>query len=130
MHGLNLQYMIRKNKRWGCLFTEFYGLDGFQSCFPQIDISPSMRYNVTQKSCLKRMQKILFKQTMEKTLRAKIYHFLVNRKPGIRQRYHRFHDGTTGMKKVVSWFYLLWLNFCYYVLFCRFLGEQIGRAHV
>lgn len=61
---------------------------------------------------------------MEKTLRAKIYHFLVNRKPGIRQRYHRFHDGTTGMKKVVSWFYLLWLNFCYYVLFCRFLGEQ------
>lgn len=70
------------------------------------------------------MHKILFKQTMEKTLRAKIYHFLVNRKPGIRQRYHRFHDGTTGMKKVVSWFYLLWLNFCYYVLFCRFLGEQ------
>ena len=61
---------------------------------------------------------------MEKTLRAKIYHFLVNRKPGIRQRYHRFHDGTTGMKKVVSWFYLLWLNFCYYVLFCRFLVEQ------
>ena len=55
-----------------------------------------MRYNVTQKSCLKRIQKILFKQTMEKTLRAKIYHFLVNRKPGIRQRYHRFHDGTTG----------------------------------
>lgn len=83
-----------------------------------------MRYNVTQKSCLKRIHKILFKQTMEKTLRAKIYHFLVNRKPGIRQRYHRFHDGTTGMKKVVSWFYLLWLNFCYYVLFCRFLGEQ------
>lgn len=99
-------------------------MDGYQSCFPQIDISPSMRYNVTQKSCLKRIQKILFKQTMEKTLRAKIYHFLVNRKPGIRQRYHRFHDGTTGMKKVVSWFYLLWLNFCYYVLFCRFLGEQ------
>lgn len=61
---------------------------------------------------------------MEKTLRAKIYHFLVNRKPGIRQRYHRFHDGTTGMKKVGSWFYLLGLNFCYYVLFCRFLGEQ------
>lgn len=99
-------------------------MDGFQSCFPQIDISPSMRYNVTQKSCLKRIHKILFKQTMEKTLRAKIYHFLVNRKPGIRQRYHRFHDGTTGMKKVVSWFYLLGLNFCYYVLFCRFLGEQ------
>lgn len=83
-----------------------------------------MRYNVTQKSCLKRIQKILFKQTMEKTLRAKIYHFLVNRKPGIRQRYHRFHDGTAGMKKVVSWFYLLGLNFSYYVLFCRFLGEQ------
>ena len=61
---------------------------------------------------------------MEKTLRAKIYHFLVNRKPGIRQRYHRFHDGTAGVKKVVSWVYLLGLNFCYYVLFCRFLGEQ------
>ena len=57
-------------------------------------------------------------------MRAKIYHFLVNRKPGIRQRYHRFHDGTAGVKKVVSWVYLLGLNFCYYVLFCRFLGEQ------
>ena len=42
----------------------------------------------------------------------------------IRQRYHRFHDGTAGVKKVVSWVYLLGLNFCYYVLFCRFLGEQ------
>ncbi len=58
-------------------------------------------------------------------MRAKIYHFLVNRKPGIRRRYHRFHDGTAGVKKVVSWVYLLGLNFCYYVLFL----QVSRRAH-
>lgn len=57
-------------------------------------------------------------------MRAKIYHFLVNRKPGIRQRYHKYHDGATGGRKVLSWIYLLGINFCYYILFCHFLGKQ------
>ena len=56
-------------------------------------------------------------------MRLKIYNALVNRIPGIRYRYHRFHDGSTGLKIFVSWLYLLWLNFAYYILFCRFLGK-------
>lgn len=56
-------------------------------------------------------------------MKHRIYSFLVNKHPGIAERYHRFHDGSTGVKRVLSWFYLLWLNFAYYCLFCRFLGR-------
>ncbi len=52
-----------------------------------------------------------------------LYNILVNRHPGISSRYHKFHDGLTGMHKVFSWLYLLWLNFAYYILQCRFLGK-------
>lgn len=55
--------------------------------------------------------------------RNEIYNILVNRHPGISNRYHRFHDGLIGAHKVLSWFYLLWLNFAYYILQCRFLGK-------
>ena len=54
----------------------------------------------------------------------KLYHLLVNKHSGISYRYHKIHDGITGIRKVVSWIYLLWLNFAYYVLFCRFLGRR------
>ena len=57
-------------------------------------------------------------------MRIKIYNFLVNRHIGIQRRYHNFHDGATGFKKILSWIYLLWLNWCYYIFFCRFLGED------
>ncbi len=57
-------------------------------------------------------------------MRLKIYHFLVNKHPGITERYHNFHDGASGMKKYLSWVYLLWLNICYYFFFCRFLGKK------
>lgn len=57
-------------------------------------------------------------------LRQKIYNILVNRRPGIGERYHKFHDGSAGIRKILSWFYLFWLNFCYYILFCRFLGQK------
>ena len=57
-------------------------------------------------------------------LRLKIYHFLVNKQPGITERYHNFHDSSSGIKKYVSWLYLLWLNICYYIFFCRFLGRK------
>ncbi|MGN0481491.1 MAG: HAD family hydrolase [Lachnospiraceae bacterium] len=56
-------------------------------------------------------------------MRRRIYDGLVNRHAGISYRYHKVHNGTVSIKKVFSWFYLLWLNFCYYVLFCRFLGD-------
>ncbi len=57
-------------------------------------------------------------------MKAKIYDILVNRHSGIKDRYHQFHDGAYGIKKYLSWIYLLWLNFCYYVLQFRFLGVK------
>lgn len=56
-------------------------------------------------------------------MRNQIYKLLVNRHIGISHRYHKIHDGTTGVAQVLSWVYLLWLNFAYYILFFRFLGE-------
>ena len=61
-------------------------------------------------------------------MKAKLYHFLVSRQPGIRMRYHQFHDHAHGFKKVISWFYLFWLNFAFYILQCRFLGKTKGTA--
>ena len=58
------------------------------------------------------------------SFRVTIYNALVNKKPGIAYRYHKLHDGSSGILKFASWLYLLWLNFAYYVLFCRFLGER------
>lgn len=43
-------------------------------------------------------------------MRYRIYHFLVNRYPEIRERYHRMHDDATGLKVPLSWLYLLALN--------------------
>ncbi|MDE6608082.1 MAG: hypothetical protein K2K54_10060 [Lachnospiraceae bacterium] len=57
-------------------------------------------------------------------MRHKIYQFLVNRHSGISYRYHKVHDGVSGIQKLASWIYLLWLNFAYYVFFCRFLGRK------
>lgn len=56
-------------------------------------------------------------------MRLKLYNLFVNKHPGIKSRYHKIHDNATGMKKLASWFYLLWLNFAYYILFCKFLGK-------
>ncbi len=61
-------------------------------------------------------------------MKTKLYTILVNRKFGISQRYHRFHDGSQGVKKVLSWMYLLWLNFAYCVLRIRSIGELSGAA--
>lgn len=56
-------------------------------------------------------------------MRMRVYNFLVNRHDGIRVRYHRLHDGKYGKEKILSYIYLLWLNFCYYILHCRFLNK-------
>ena len=56
-------------------------------------------------------------------MKSTIYNFLVNRKPGIKERYHSYHDGTTGARKILSWLYLLWLNFAYYILQFKWLGN-------
>lgn len=57
-------------------------------------------------------------------MRYDIYNVLVNKHIGITTRYHRFHDGSAGVKKLLSWAYLLWLNFAFYFLGCRFLGRM------
>ncbi len=57
-------------------------------------------------------------------MRLKIYNLLVNRHIGIRQRYHSLHDNSSGIVKILSWIYLLWLNFAYYILFQRWLGKE------
>ena len=54
-----------------------------------------------------------------------MYNILVNKHSGIRERYHKFHDSSYGVGKVLSWIYLLWLNFCYYFLCCHFLEDSI-----
>lgn len=56
-------------------------------------------------------------------MRLKIYNFFVNKHTGIRQRYHSLHDNSTGLVKILSWLYLIWLNFAYYILFQRWLGK-------
>jgi hypothetical protein len=57
-------------------------------------------------------------------MKLEIYNFLVNRHSGIKVRYHAMHDDSQGMKRVLSHFYLLWLNFAYYCLFMRHLGVE------
>ncbi len=56
-------------------------------------------------------------------MRLKIYNFFVNKHTGIRQRYHRLHDNSSGLVKMLSWLYLIWLNFAYYILFQRWLDK-------
>ncbi len=56
-------------------------------------------------------------------MRMKLYQLLVNRHSGISHRYHKVHDNGGAARKVLSWLYLFYLNFCYYLLFCRFLGQ-------
>ncbi len=59
-------------------------------------------------------------------MRIKLYHILVNRRIGIAQRYHKVHDGTQGIARLLSYIYLLWINIAYYLLFCRWLGKALS----
>ena len=56
-------------------------------------------------------------------MKNEIYNFLVSKHAGISHRYHKVHDGATGIQKIASWAYLLWMNFAFYLLFCKFLGK-------
>lgn len=60
-------------------------------------------------------------------MRLKLYSFFVNKHLGISQRYHKVHDNARPVGRVLSWIYLLWLNFAYYFLFCRFLGKGLAE---
>lgn len=63
---------------------------------------------------------------MQKIYKLKLYMYniLVNKHPGIRERYQKYHEGVGKSKKITSWIYLLILNFGYYILFLKFLGNQ------
>lgn len=45
----------------------------------------------------------------------KLYHLLVNRVPGIRERYTKKRGQAAGIGKILVWFYLIGLNVAYYV---------------
>ena len=49
-------------------------------------------------------------------VRIRLYGFLVNRIPGIGERYRKKREGVQGLGRAGAWMYLLWLNFAYYVL--------------
>lgn len=36
-------------------------------------------------------------------MRNELYHFFVNKQPGIARRYHKMHEGSTGIRKIFSW---------------------------
>ncbi len=56
-------------------------------------------------------------------MRYRIYGFLVNRVPGIAKRYHDYHNDSQGLKRIISYMYLLWLNFAYYILHIKHVGK-------
>lgn len=50
-------------------------------------------------------------------MRLAVYNFLVNRHPGIRQKYHNYHDRAHGYKNILSWIYLILLNvICFFTI--------------
>lgn len=56
-------------------------------------------------------------------MKSRLYNLLVNRHSGIKQRYHKYRNRAYGVKKYLSWVYLLWLNFVYYVLRIHTVGK-------
>lgn len=60
-------------------------------------------------------------------MREKLYRFLVNRLPGIRDRYLRFRRRGKG-GRLGAWLYLLWLNAGYYLFFCRSLQRPLHTS--
>ena len=55
----------------------------------------------------------------------RLYDVLVNRVPGIRQRYELWRSSHGGPWRFLGWFYLLWLNFRYHLLRDRSLGVPL-----
>ncbi len=70
------------------------------------------------------------KNSNRKSIRIRLYDRMVNRHAGIACRYHKMHDGSHGLRKYLSWGYLLWLNMAHDLFFCRFLEERLGEAMV
>lgn len=57
-------------------------------------------------------------------MKDRIYRILVNRVPGIRERYLEKRNQKKGMGRLGALFTLLWLNVQYYLLFRKSLGQS------
>lgn len=57
-------------------------------------------------------------------MKDRIYGLLVNRVPGIRERYLNKRSQNHGINRYTALFYLLWLNIQYYLLFRRSIGQS------
>lgn len=55
----------------------------------------------------------------------RLYDALVNRVPGIHQRYELWRNTHDGSGRFLGWFYLLWMNFRYHVMRQRSLAEPL-----
>ena len=58
-----------------------------------------------------------------------LYNKLVNRVPGIKERYHTYRDSRTGVQRLSAWGYLLDLNFRYYILKQTKLNTSTDLEH-
>ena len=58
-----------------------------------------------------------------------LYNKLVNRVPGIKERYHTYRDSRTGIQRLSAWGYLLDLNFRYYILKQTKLNTSTDLEH-
>lgn len=54
----------------------------------------------------------------------RLYNFLVNRIPGIKEKYENKKKGLKGFRKINAWFYLVYLNLSYYVFRNKKIGES------
>lgn len=55
-------------------------------------------------------------------MRLRIYNLLVNRTPGIRERYLYFRENHKN--RAAAWLYLIWLNIAFYFLHIKSIGKR------
>lgn len=58
-------------------------------------------------------------------MNLKMYMLLVNRVPGIQERYQKYREKVRGISRMKAWSYLLKLNLQYYVLHQNYLKEPL-----
>ncbi len=58
-------------------------------------------------------------------MNLRLYMLLVNKVPGIQERYHKYRDRVQGASRMKAWGYLMKLNLQYYVLHQNYLKEPL-----
>lgn len=59
------------------------------------------------------------------SLNLRMYHALVNKVPGIQERYHKYRDHLQGAQRAKAWGYLISLNLQYYLFHNKSLEEPV-----